>query len=94
MPESILASLQIQLDDCNKDVYGRLATAKTCLPASNTGTNAAFKKFLGCTRETKDNGYLCGDIGSQREHYDEVVRDWKVCSTISHVFAPAEMIFS
>ena len=46
MPESILASLQIQLDDCNKDVYGRLATAKTCLPASNTGTKAAFKKFL------------------------------------------------
>lgn len=46
VPESILASLQIQLDDCNKDVYGWLATAKTYLPASNTGTKAAFKKFL------------------------------------------------
>jgi hypothetical protein len=46
VPESILASLQIQLDDCNKDVYRWLAMAKTCLPASNTGTKAAFKKFL------------------------------------------------
>lgn len=46
VPESILASLQIQLDDCNKDIYRWLAIAKACLPASNTGTKAAFKKFL------------------------------------------------
>ncbi|KUJ19402.1 uncharacterized protein LY89DRAFT_716917 [Mollisia scopiformis] len=46
VPESILASLQIQLDDCNKDVYGWLAIARECLPASNAGTKAAFKKFL------------------------------------------------
>jgi hypothetical protein len=46
VPESILASLQIQLDDCNKDVYRWLAMAKACLPASNTGTKAAFEKFL------------------------------------------------
>ncbi|KAF8847407.1 hypothetical protein BDZ45DRAFT_699232 [Acephala macrosclerotiorum] len=46
VPESILASLQIQLDDCNKDVYRWLAMAKPCLPASNMGTKAAFKKFL------------------------------------------------
>jgi hypothetical protein len=46
VPESILASLQFQLDDCNKDVYSWLAMAKASLPASNTGTKVAFKKFL------------------------------------------------
>jgi hypothetical protein len=44
--ESILASLQTQRDDCNKDVYRLLAMAKACLPTSHAGTKATFNKFL------------------------------------------------
>jgi hypothetical protein len=93
VPESILASLQIQLDDCNKDVYGWLATAKTCLPASNTGTKAAFKKFLvALERQRITDIYV--EISAYKENIMTKLSVIGRCVHYFSCFRPAEMIFS
>jgi hypothetical protein len=40
-----IAALQIQLEDCSKDVYSWLNLAREHHPGSSTGTKAGFKKF-------------------------------------------------
>jgi hypothetical protein len=49
----VLASLQVQIDDCSKDVYKWLAMAGRCHPDSSTGTKASFKKFLVALEKQK-----------------------------------------
>jgi hypothetical protein len=49
----ILASLQVQIDDCSQDIYKWLAMARKCHPASSTGTKASFKRFLVALEKQK-----------------------------------------
>lgn len=44
--DTVLASLQIQLDDCSKDIYIWLGVGKKLMPDSSTAAKAVFKKFL------------------------------------------------
>lgn len=56
----ILASLQIELDDCNKDVYAWLALAREMNPGTSTGTKKTLKKFMAAIRKSS-----LSDIGDQ-----------------------------
>lgn len=52
--DNILASLQIQIDDCNRDIYRWLDEAKgLMIPSSSTGTKAISKKFVAALEEQK-----------------------------------------
>lgn len=51
--DTILASLQIQLDDCSKDMYMWLKIGRDLIPDSSTGTKAVFKKFLVALEKQK-----------------------------------------
>ena len=51
--QSILSSLEIQLEDCSKDVYNWVRIASEQHPKFAVGTKATFKKFLVATN--KDN---------------------------------------
>ncbi|KAE9366214.1 hypothetical protein N431DRAFT_430365 [Stipitochalara longipes BDJ] len=53
IPDSVLASLQGQIDDCSKDIYKWLAMARKCHPASSSGSKASFKKFLVALEKQK-----------------------------------------
>ena len=44
--QSILSSLEIQLEDCSKDVYNWVRIASEQHPKFAVGTKATFKKFL------------------------------------------------
>lgn len=43
--DNILASLQIQIHDCGKDVGLWLEKASACQPMAGSGTRATFRKF-------------------------------------------------
>lgn len=51
--DTILASLQIQLDDYSKDVHMWLETGRELIPDSSTGTKAIFKNFLVALEKQK-----------------------------------------
>ncbi|KAH8586236.1 hypothetical protein B0O99DRAFT_75148 [Bisporella sp. PMI_857] len=51
--QSILASLQIQINDCGKDVGLWLEKASACQPMAGSGTRATFRKFLVALEQRK-----------------------------------------
>jgi hypothetical protein len=62
----ILASLQVQIDDCSQDVYKWLALARKCHPASSTGTKASFKRFLVALEKQKITD-ICVEIATYKD---------------------------
>ena len=64
--ESILASLQIQLDDCSKEVHEWVNKAADLHPeSSSSGTKQTFKKFLVAVKK-KDQEDMCLEISKHR----------------------------
>jgi len=65
VPDGILASLQIQLDDCSKEVHEWVRTAGELHPGFSTGTKQVFKKFLVAVKKS-DREDIYSDVGRHR----------------------------
>lgn len=50
---NILASLQIQIDDCGEDVGIWLERATACHPLFGSGTRSSFRKFIAALKDNK-----------------------------------------
>jgi hypothetical protein len=64
---SILVSLQIQLDDCSKEVYDWVNKASALHPETSSGTKQSFKKFLVAVKKP-DRDEICGVISKHRQN--------------------------
>lgn len=65
--KSILSSLQIQLEDCSKDVYDWVRIASEQHPRLATGSKATFKKFLVAANKDSIEG-IFKEIASHKEN--------------------------
>jgi hypothetical protein len=63
MPDTVLASLQGQVDDCSKDVHAWLAMARKLHPSLGSGSKAALIcGTLKATIALRISKPTCGDI--------------------------------
>jgi hypothetical protein len=69
-----IAALQIQLEDCSRDVYRWLKLARDHHPGFSTGTKAGFKKFWVAVNKGEVRG-ISEDI---REHRHGIVASLSV----------------
>jgi hypothetical protein len=69
-----IAALQIQLEDCSKDVYSWLNLAREHHPGFSTGSRAGFKKFWVAVNKSGVRG-IAEDI---REHKHGIVASLSV----------------